>query len=205
MSYRYRAFSVGGLIQQLAVCYVQRGYWFYVIGQIPKGKNYRLIDRKILSQYQIEMSKFQRYRLKKKGLANVQYLRYRNTFVLLATQGEHLFFSEEQNALRDVRESPMRLFGYTITYKNGRVLVGLDEETYRNLKTAFLRLALRRTSDALGWKLKTLPFEPYRPVYRQVLAICKTVNRKRKTAGLPLLPYSAIRRKRRSYRPFDGE
>lgn len=148
MSYRYLTRSVGGLIQQLAVCYVQRGYCFYVIGQIPKGKNYRLIDRKILSQYQIEMSKFQRYRLKKKGCANVQYLRYRNTFVLLATQGEHRFFAEEQNALRDVRESPMRLFGYTITYKNGRVLVGLDEETYRNLKAAFLQLALRRTSDA---------------------------------------------------------
>ena len=106
-------------------------------------------------------------------------------------------------ALQDARVSPLRVFGYAITYQNGRVLVGLDEETYRHLRADFLRLALRRTPHTLARKFWSLPFEPYGPVYRQVLTICKAVNRKRKTGGLPLVPSSTLRRLRRSYRPFD--
>lgn len=141
--------------------------------------------------------------MKKKGLASVQYLRYRDTFLLLATEGEHPFFATERTAIQDARVSPLRVFGYAITHKNGRVLVGLDEETYRHLRADFLRLALRQTPHTLARKFWSLPFEPYGPVYCQVLSICKAVNRKRKTGGLPLVPSSTLRRLRRSYRPFD--
>ena len=203
MAYRYLAQSVGGFIQQAAVYYIQRGYYFYVLGRVPKGTRCRQIDRKILAKYEINLSKFQRYRLKKKGLASIQYLRYRDTFLLLATEGEHPFFTAEETAIQDARVSPLRVFGYAITHQNGRVLVGLDEETYRHLKADFLRLALRRTPHTLARKFWSLPFEPYGPVYRQVLSICKAVNCKRKTGGLPLVPSSTLRRLRRSYRPFD--
>ena len=203
MAYRYLAQSVGGFIQQAAVYYIQRGYYFYVLGRVPKGTRCRQIDRKILAKYEINLSKFQRYRLKKKGLASIQYLRYRDTFLLLATEGEHPFFAAEETAIQDARVSPLRVFGYAITHQNGRVLVGLDEETYRHLKADFLRLALRRTPHTLARKFWSLPFEPYGPVYRQVLSICKAVNCKRKTGGLPLVPSSTLRRLRRSYRPFD--
>ena len=152
MSYRYLARSVGGFIQQAAVYYVQRGYYFYVLGRVQKGNCCRQIDRKILAKYGIEISKDQRYRHKKKGQANIQYLRYQDTFLLLATEGEHPFFAEEKTAIQDARVSPLRVFGYTITYKKGRVLVGLDEETYRHLKADFLHLALRRTPHTLAWK-----------------------------------------------------
>lgn len=203
MAYRYLARSVGGFIQQAAVYYIQRGYYFYVLGRVPKGTHYRQIDRKILKKYGIELSKDQRYRLKKKGQANIQYLRYRDTFLLLATEGEHPFFAEEKTAIQDARVFPLRVFGYAITYQNGRVLVGLDEETYRHLRADFLHLALRQTAHVLARKFWSLPFEPYGPVYRQVLSICKAVNRKRKTGGLPLVPSSTLRRKRQSFRPFD--
>lgn len=203
MAYRYHARSVGGFIQQAAVYYVQRGYYFYVIGRVPKGNRCRQIDRKILAKYGIELSKDQRYRRKQQGQANIQYLRYQDTFLLLATEGENPFFAEEQTAIQDARVSPLRVFGYAITHQNGRVLVGLDEETYRHLRADFLRLALRRTPHTLARKFWSLPFEPYGPVYRQVLSICKAVNCKRKTGGLPLVPSSTLRRLRRSYRPFD--
>jgi hypothetical protein len=203
MAYRYLARSVGGFIQQAAVYYIQRGYYFYVLGRVPKGTRCCQIDRKILAQYEIELSKDQRYRRKKKGQANVQYLRYRDTFLVLATEGEHPFFAEEKTAIQDARVSPLRVFGYAITHQNGRVLVGLDEETYRHLRADFLRLALRQTPHVLARKFWSLPFEPYSPVYRQVLSICKAVNSKRKTGGLPLVPSSTLRRKRRSFRPFD--
>ena len=89
MDYRYLTHSIGGFIQQLAVCYLQRGYWFYVTGDIPPGKDPALIDRKLLAQYEIDLSKYQRCRRKKEGHANLQYLRYQNTFLLLATTGDH--------------------------------------------------------------------------------------------------------------------
>ena len=41
MDYRCAATSVGGFIQQLAVSYVGRGYWFYVTGVIPERIRWR--------------------------------------------------------------------------------------------------------------------------------------------------------------------
>lgn len=201
--YRYLAHSVGGFIQQAAVYYIQRGYWFYVLGHIPKGRSPRLIDQKMLAKYQIGLSKDQCYRRKRQGKANVQYLRYRETFLLLATEGTHPFFEEEKTTLRDARTSPLRVFGYAISAQNGRVLVRLNEPIFRRLKAGFRRLAVRGELDLLVRKFQTLPFEPYRPVYRQLRSIWKTVNRQRKTAGLPLIPRSALRTRRRSFRPFE--
>ena len=202
--YRYLTHSVGGFIQQAAVYYLQRGYWFYVLGQIPKGKSPHSIDQKILAKYQIGLSKDQCYRRKRQGKANVQYLRYRETFLLLATEGTHPLFAEEKATLRDARTSPLRVFGYALSVKNGRVLVRLNEPTFRRLKAGFRRLALRGEPDLLVRKFQTLPFEPYRPVYRQLRSIWKTVNRQRKTAGLPLVPRSALRTRRRSFRSFES-
>jgi hypothetical protein len=44
MVYRAEATSIGGFIQQLAVSYVRNGYWFYVAGSVPEGKDPRAID-----------------------------------------------------------------------------------------------------------------------------------------------------------------
>ncbi len=203
MDYRYLTHSIGGFIQQLAVCYLQRGYWFYVTGDIPPGKDPALIDRKLLAQYEIDLSKYQRCRRKKEGHANLQYLRYQNTFLLLATTGDHPFFAQEHGVIRDARRFPINLFGYALTYQNGHALVSLDKETYRNLEAYFLERAVHRKAKTLIWELRTLPFEPYTPVYRQLFSIWKAVNEQRRRAGFDLLPSSALRRKRRIYRPFE--
>lgn len=204
MNYRYLTHSVGGFIQQVAVCYVQRGYWFYVAGQIPAQKDPHKVDRHLLDKYDIDLSKFQRCRRKKEGQASVQYIRYQDTFLLLATQGAHPFFVKEAS-IRDARRFPIPLFGYSISYRNGRALVSLDKETYRNLEAYFLHLALHRKADSLEQEFRKLPFDPYRPVYKQVLSVWKAVNERRKTAGFDLVPYSAIKTKRRIYRPFESE
>ena len=135
MNYRYLTHSISGFIQQTAVCYVQRGYWFYLLGHIPNDKNPLEVDQKLLAQYQIAISKDQRYRRKKQGIASVQYIRYRNTFLLLATEGNHPLFAEEKTALRDVRTAPIRAFGYSICWQNGRVLVGLDHRSFRGMRS----------------------------------------------------------------------
>ena len=51
MEYRCEATSVAGFIQQVAVAYLARGYWFYVAGQIPAHKDLQTVDRKLIEKY----------------------------------------------------------------------------------------------------------------------------------------------------------
>ena len=95
MQYRCEATSVAGFVQQIAVAYVGHGYWFYVTGQVPAGKDPEAIDRKILDRYGIELSRQQRARRKQQGLANLHYVRFERFFVILATHGQHPFFAAE--------------------------------------------------------------------------------------------------------------
>src|SRR5207249_1788309 len=74
--YRAETTSVGGFIQQLAVSCVCKGYFFYVAGSIPKGKDPQVIDQKLIDRYGIDISKWARARRKQAGLANLRYLRF---------------------------------------------------------------------------------------------------------------------------------
>src|SRR4051812_20068756 len=103
MHYRCEAVTVEGFIQQLAVAYVARGYFFYVTGHIPERKAANRVDEKLVERYHIDLSRWARARRKRAGRANVQYLRHKDFFVLLATHGEHPFFEEEGPNVHDVR------------------------------------------------------------------------------------------------------
>jgi hypothetical protein len=50
---------------------------------------------------------------------------------------------------------------------------------------------------------KALPFEPYAPVRSQLLCILRAVNRARAAAGLPEVPRTCLRLRRRVVRPFE--
>lgn len=202
MDYHYLTTTVGGFIQQLAVCYIGRGYWFYVKGTIPKNKDPQEVDEKLLTKYQIRASKFQRCRRKRLGVANLQYLRWENDFLILATHGIHIFFKEEAKRIKDVRREPIYFEGYSISYQNGHPKVGLAQENYENLKAYFLELAIHRQADYIADEIRRLPYESYAPVRRQLLYILTAVNKRRKAAGLPHVSYKCIRYKRTIYRPF---
>src|ERR1017187_9525132 len=114
MPYQFVATSVAGFVQQLAVNYVARGYYFYVTGTIPEGKDPTKTDRKIMEQYGIDISKWARVRRKRAGLANVHYLRHDRFYVIIATHGEHAFFAAEQNQIRNIRKQPLHFCCYAI-------------------------------------------------------------------------------------------
>src|SRR6476646_4605805 len=107
----YEAKSLKGFIQQLAVGYVSRGYWFYVTGWIPERKDPRATDQKITKQYGIGLTKSSRMRRKQAGYANVQYLRLGRFFVIIATRGNHPFFEEEGERVRAMHRAPFFTFG----------------------------------------------------------------------------------------------
>lgn len=218
LKYKWEATTLEGFIQQLAVAYIARGYFFYVSGYVPKRISAAEHDQRMLAKFDVAKSKWSRYRRRKqrgsdgRPLANVQYIRHGDFWVLLATAGHHRFFTEHKKfdemqwqmirQYRDVREAPISYGGYSLSWR-GRATVRISPQAYRDLKAHFLHLAAKESRNSLEREFSRAPFEPYCGVTRQMFAILRAVNRVRRTAGLPLVPRASIRVKRQVVKPFD--
>ena len=85
--YLCEAASVDGLVQQVAVSYLRHGYWWFVTGTIPERKDPLEVDHNILTKYDIRKDwRFIADR-KKRGIANLQYIRFGRFYVIMATKG----------------------------------------------------------------------------------------------------------------------
>lgn len=220
-NYKWEATTLEGFIQQLAVAYIARRYFFYVTGRVPQRLAALEHDRRLLQKFDVARSKWSRYRRTKRTgpdgrpLANVQYLRYRDFWVLLATSGYHRFFQEHTQPTdagianirqyKDVREAPIVYGGYSLGH-NGKASVRISRPAYRELKGHFLKLATAHHSTLrLEREFQRSPFEPYGGVTRQMFAVLRAVNRARRTAGLTPVPNHCIRIKRKAVKPFAQE
>lgn len=204
--YRCVAASEAGFVQQLAVSYLGHGYCFYVTGTIPERKDPASIDAKLIDRYGIGISRWARARRKKAGLANMHYLRHGRFFVLLATHGEHRFFSEEPN-FRDARRDAIRFAGYSISLKRGidgrlHPSVRIHPDEFRKLKAHLLNLAVHRSLDRLSSEFAAVQFERYAPVRRQLLNISREVNKRRRQSGFEEISSSMVGLRRRIVRAF---
>jgi hypothetical protein len=217
MPYRAEATSVEGFVQQIACSYLRHGYWFYVTGRIPAGKDPRAVDEKLIAKYGIAVSESTRARRKQAGRANLQYLRHERFFVILATQGVHPFFSEEGSAIRDIRRLPLSYAGYSISYRRGGLTrqgkadamwhahVRMDRRQYLDCRAWFCEWATRASVEELGRAFATFPAAAYAPVRRQLLLIHRAVNRLRSAIHRPIVPVEALPLRRRVVRPFVAE
>jgi hypothetical protein len=209
MSDRCVAASLAGFIQELAVSCVAHGYFFYVTGEIPPDKDPVCTDEKIITRYGIGISRWARCRRKRAGLANVRFLRHGPFFVIIATQGEHPFFTDEAGQIHDIRRRPIRFAGYSVGCGKSRrdgslhVSVRIHREVFSSLKEYFRDIAVHRPAEIIGQGLRALPFEPYAPVRNQLRILLRAVNRRRKAAGLELVPWDAIPRRRVPVKPFS--
>ena len=201
--YRYEATSVAGFVQQLAVSYLKNCYWFYVMGSIRPGKDPRPIDEEIIRKYKIALSKAGRHRRKRTGTANLQYLRFESTYVIIATPGEHEFLRAEKDAIRDAQEVPIKFRGYSLSYRGGHAHVRIERERFKELKAYFEEVSVKRSVSALAAELWSLPWQPYAPVRGQYLGLLRGINRHRKAAGLEPVPETAVRMRRQICRPFE--
>lgn len=202
MVYKCEAANVTGFIQQLAVAYVTWGYFYYVIGEVPRGKDPQKIDKKLVLKYGIATSKGTRSRRKALGRANVQYIRYKRHFVLIATDGEHEFLQSEASQLNDIRQIPIKLFGYSISRRNGHTCVRIEQGLYLGLKTRLVEQAVHRPRSFFESTFRSLGFQPYAPVRSQLHSILRAVNRRREIAQLEQVPSSCIRTLRNIVSPF---
>ena len=144
-------------------------------GQVPAGKDPRAIDKKLLTKYEVVQNEWRRAKRKQKGQANLQYLRFERTWVLMATEGYHPMKTDEQSQLRDIREAPIQIAGYSIYLKKGdfkkklspdeepvpddkwhaRVLI--SRERYKELRAYFLSIACHRKVESLVAEINALP------------------------------------------------
>lgn len=215
MEFLYEITSDEGLVQLLACNYLPHGYWFYVTGRIPAGKDVRQVDAKLIAKYETNHSRTARSRRKRLGYANVQYLRCGDFFVLIATHGKHQFFEEEVGCIHDIRRVPLRFAGYAISYRRGNRTtegqqdekwhshVEIDREWYKAMQADFSDAAIRDSTKQLVLRFFHFPFEPYAPIRRQMFKLLKTVNEVRRKARLEVLPYAVLPLRRRVVRPFE--
>lgn len=218
MSYRCLAQTPQSVVQLIAASYLRHGYYWYVTGTIPEGKDPGAIDQKLIEKYGIDVSEWERTRRKKSGLANVQYLRFDRWFILMVTEGHHPLKAPtrkggEKEQLRDARRVPIRFSGYSISYRRSGITpkgadpihdstrkwhahVRIDEPTYRKLKAHFLDLACHRSVENLAGELSAIPFARYAPIRRQLLTLLRRINEARKPMGYELVPYSALNLRR---------
>lgn len=207
MKYRCVTTSVEGFVQQLAVAYITHGYWFYVTGIVPEGKDPAAVDAKLIERYGIAISKWARCRRKKQGLANMQYLRRERFFVLLATKGRHEFFEQERATFRDVRRKPIKFAGFSIGCKKGRdgrwhASVRIAESNYLNARAWLVATAASSSLHRLEEGFRQLPAGRYAPVTRQLLCLIRAVNRQRRLASLAPLEVEHMSSRRAIARPF---
>lgn len=221
MQYRCEATSVTGFVQILASNYLPHGYWFYVTGRVPAGKDAATIDAKILQKYDIALSRQQRARRKQQGVANLHYLRYENFFVILATHGKHPYFAAEHQNVKDIRRHPLQFRGYSLTVRRGgflkkadeedtaapdgkyRVRVSINRKAFRDLYADLVERAAHRNVETLRWDLWNQPYEPYAPIRKQYLKVLRRMNQIRSSMGYEKLSTEFIRYQRRIVKPFE--
>ena len=213
MTYRYEAQSPEAVVQLIAASYLRHGFYWYVTGSIPSGKDPVKIDRKLIAKYGIELSEWNRRSRKQRGVANAHYLRYQQWFILMVSEGHHALKQPsakggEAEHLRDCRRTPIRFHGYSISYRRAGVTpagvaspkwhahVRIDDDTYRVLKDRFLDLAMHRSAETLASEFAHIPFARYAPIRRQLLNILRAVNERRKQQSFDPIPHSALRLKR---------
>src|SRR6266567_3599245 len=204
--YRSVTSTVEGFVQQVAVNLLPHGYRFYVTGVIPEHKDPAALDTKLIERYGLNLSKWARARRKKHGQARVQYLRHGRFFLLIATDGEDAFFSQE-TTIRDIRRVPLHCFGYSVgVYQrpdgSWHPSVRMAAKVFESLKEELCETALRCSADVLEEKIRRLPFAPFAPVRNQVLTLLRLVNQRRKVAGFSLVAGECVRRRRKPVQVF---
>ena len=205
--YRYEVKDIDGFLSQLVRYVANGGHYFYIRVRVPDGKDPDAIAAKLLDRYDIRKSRWQRKRRHLKENASIHLLQYRELIVIIVTKGKHeKFYADHHSQVQDIRRSALKVFGYSVRYsfseieKRQKVFIRLDDKTRRKLEAHMLAIATwdaYRDTAALEREFNRLPYQPYEPVFAQLLAIAKKVNKARRRRGFEEIGYRCLRFKRR--------
>lgn len=175
---------LGDFLRRIAIDYARFGYTRYALREIPQDKDVASIDKKLRDTYNVTSCRTTRMRMKQKGQARVQYLRFRHSFILLGTEGIHTEFSRIQT--HDMRISPLHFRGYSIGFIGETVSVQVSHDVWSRVKWQIHAVALEG-KPIVEKAISSLPFYRFPGVVRQKFSLVSDINTRRKQAGLPLI------------------
>ena len=127
--------------------------------------------------------------------------------MIILTKGKHeKFYQDHHSQVRDIRRTALKVFGYSVRYsfseleQRMKVSIRLDDRTRRKLEAHMLTVATwdcHREKAALERDFKRLPYQSYEPVFAQLVAIAKKVNKVRRRRGFDAIDLACIKNKRR--------
>lgn len=182
---KYEATTLGIFLWKVAYHYVKYGYCLYAVREIPEGKDLSGIDLKIRSAYQVTYCRMTRLRRKKDGLSNVVYIRYRRFFILLGTPGAHESFS--RIVKHDINTVPLHFKGYSIGIKGGKPSVMISGDRMKKIAAIADVIALHNEKKLTSFFKRISPYT-FPGVMGQIKELLFWVNRRRKRAGLSVIP-----------------
>lgn len=203
--YRYVATSEAGFVQQIVRC-VAKGYRYYTVGRVRRGKAPEQVDQVLLTKFGIERSPSARARAKQRGEANIQYLRYGDLWVMMATKGKHHWKEEHTDntgkpEYHDFRNKALEVGNYAISSRldgqnqaKYRVRVVLNRAAYKELRALYLDRAKHWSVQNLGEALRrdVRQLLPYRPIRVQLIELIRQMNKVRKPKGYERIPYKEL-------------
>jgi len=140
---------------QMCVYLIGRGYRHYCHVVYPLRKEYKWeeTDRKLIHKYETAKSKFQRSRLKQKGIANFYFLRWYDQAVIFHTAGEvsgaiiydDHFYNVTEKALEVKVSDDIRF----IITREKSVTVRLTKDSYRGFKAVLWDVCRSKDRSAI--------------------------------------------------------
>lgn len=176
--------TLGFFLRRIAIDYMRYGYYRWALRFIPPERDPQKLDAKLIEAYGVTACRTTRMRQRRRGLAVVQYVRWEHTFVLLATEGTHEQFDRLRS--HDARNAPLHIGAYAIGVDGSHVVVQVRQRVW-------LAISKRIHANALGdrtiveTRINALPFYRFPGVTGQLRDLVRTVNQRRRVAGLPLI------------------
>ena len=193
---KHQADTLGEFLWKVAL-YMRYGYLRYAVRTIPEGKEFTTVDENIQRDFSISRDRMERMRRRKKGLANVVFVRFNYTVIRLATDGTHELF-DKIDAL-DFRQNPLQFSGYSIGIKGHKPYIKITARRFKAIRKQVQGIALHNHRKVTDYVQRISPFS-FSGVADQRWKLLKEINRRRKKAGLPRIQWEEAKKTKGSER-----
>lgn len=193
---KYEAKTLGLFLSKVML-YMRYGYVRYAVREIPATKDIVEVDRKILTAYGVTFHRTSRATRRKKGLANVVYIRFHHTFILLATYGTHEAF--DRIVSRNFNTTPLHFRGYSLGIKQSKPHLIIAPTRYKAIRKELQNIALHNQSKVTAYFQRISPFR-FAGINQQKWKLFVEVNKRRKVAGLARIEWAEAKKWKGSWR-----
>ena len=201
--YRFETKSINAFVDQI-VRLLGKGYFRCIRVRIPDHKDPRAVVDKVLGLYDVRQPRWRRERRNLKASAAVHLVWFDRMFVLMLSKGRHdAIEADHHKNLLNLNRTALNVFGYSIKrdVRSRKTNIRLTPEVYRKVNAHMATIAVwdsYRKAERLEREFRRLPYQPYAPVFGQLVSIVKKTNVLRKHRGFEAISVERSLRKFRS-------